>query len=189
MSKLLLSRQLRVSLAHLLYEYGYELIEKCTLLVEEGISVADSTAQDAADDIAGFGVAGQLTVSDGEGHGTQVVGNHTHGDVDLLLLVGTLTILSGRCGEAVFLSGKVLNLLDDRLEDVRVVVGVLALQHTYESLKAHTCIDDVHRQWLQASVGLAVELHEDDVPNLDDLRVVFVDEFASGHLCFLALRA
>ena len=185
----LLGGQLGISLAHLLHEYGHELVEECTLLAEEGIGVADSTAQNATDDISGLGVAGQLAVSDGEGHGTQVVGNHTHGDVDLLLLVGTLTILASRCGEAIFLSGEILNLLDNGLEDIRVVVRVLSLQHAHETLKAHTRINDVHRQWFQAAVGLAVELHEDDVPDLDDLRVVFVDELASGHFGFLAVGA
>ena len=75
------------------------------------------------------------------------------------------------------------------LEHVCVVVGVLALNGAHQSLKAHARVDDIHGELLQRAVGLAVELHEHQVPDFDDLWVVLVDEFSSGHLRFLLGRA
>ena len=62
---------------------------------------------------------------------------------------------------------------------------MLALDGTDEAFEAHTRVDDVHAERLEVSVGLALVLHEDDVPDLDDLRVVLVDELTSGHFGFL----
>ena len=61
------------------------------------------------------------------------------------------------------------------------------MQHTHESLKAHSRVDDVHGEFLERAVGLAVVLHEDEVPDFDDLRVVLVHQFASGPSVFLLL--
>jgi hypothetical protein len=57
---------------------------------------------------------------------------------------------------------------------------VFALHHAHEALEAHAGVDDVHGQFLERTVGLAVELHEHEVPYFDDLWVVFVDQVASG---------
>ena len=168
--------ELGVSLAHLLDEHGEKLVDEGLLLAEEGVCVTDGAAQDTADDVACLGVRGQLAVGDGEGYGTQVVGHHAHGHVGVLVY-------------PVFQSGKALLLVDKRLEDVGIVVRVLALEHAHQALEAHTGIDNVHGQRLEAAVGLAVELHEHDVPDLDDLRVVLVDKVASGHVATLALGA
>ena len=104
-----------------------------------------------------------------------MVGAYTHGHVGLLFLT-------------VFQSGDVLYLFYYRLEHVSVVVRVLALQRAHETLEAHTGIDDVHWQRFERAVGLAVELHEDDVPDLDNLRVVLVHELASRHFGLLLRR-
>ena len=71
--------------------------------------------------------------------------------------------------------------LDERLEDVRVIVRRLALQRHTESLEAHACIDDAVRQRLQRAIGFPVILHEDEVPDLDHERVVLVHERCPGH--------
>lgn len=47
----------------------------------------------------------------------------------------------------------------------------------------------MHLQRLQAAVGLTVELHEDDIPNLDDLGMILVDKELTGYLLLLLLRA
>ena len=176
--ELLLSLQLGEGIAHLVHQCGNELIEESVFLSEEGVGIAYGTTQDAADDVAGLGVRGQLAVGNREGYGTQVVGTHTHGDVDVVLLLvdGVLGLfLKGR----VFQSGDVLLGLDDGLEDIGIVVRVLALHHAYQALEAHTRINDVHRQRFQRTVSLAVELHEYDVPDLYDLWVVLVHQFAA----------
>ena len=49
----------------------------------------------------------------------------------------------------------------------------------HRRLETHTGIDVTGRQLLQRTVGLAVELHEDEVPNFDDLRMPRIDHFAA----------
>ena len=81
--ELALGWQLGIGSAHLLDQDIDEAEHKGLFLTEEGVGVADGTAQDAADDVASLGVARQLAVGDGESHGAQMVGHHTHGDIDL----------------------------------------------------------------------------------------------------------
>ena len=126
-----LCHQLGVGLAHLLSERGQQQVHERALLTQECVGVAHSTAQDATDDIARLGVGGQLAVGNGEGHGTDVVGDDAHGDVHVLTL-------------AVLLAGELLDGFDSGLEHVGVVVGVLTLQGADETLEPHTGVDDVH---------------------------------------------
>ena len=143
---------------------------------EEGVAVADGAAQYAAYDVAGLDVGRQLAVGDGEADGAQVVGADSHGDVGILVLAVDFAAFAGY-------------LLDEGLEDVGVVVGAFALHDHAEALEAHAGVDVLGCQRLEAAVGLAVELHEHEVPYLDHLRVVFVDEVLSGHFGFLFGRA
>ena len=158
----LLGNQFGISIAHLLDQHRQELIHERLFLSEERISVTHGTAQDAADDVARLGIRRQLPVGDGESHGTQVVGHDAHRYVHILLL-------------AVFLAGQAGDFLDDRLENIGIIVGMFPLQGAYQTFEAHACIDDVHRELLQRAVCLAVELHEDEVPDFDDLRIVLID--------------
>lgn len=111
--KLLLSLELRISATHLVNKDRYKFVHEGLLLVEEGIGIAHSAAQDTADDIAGLGIAGQLAVGNGKSHSAQVVGNDTDGDIHLLLVVDTLAILALRESVVVFMPGQTFNLLDD----------------------------------------------------------------------------
>ena len=181
--ELLLGLQFGEGVAHLLNEHGQQLIEECFALAEERIGIAHGTAQDAADDVAGLGIRRQLAIGNREGHGTQVVSADAHGDVDGFRLVG-LVLLIRPC---IVQSRQPLFLLDDGLEDIGIVVGVLALQHAHEALEAHARVDDVHGQLLQRAIGLAVILHEHKVPNLDDLRVVLVHQLTTGFAILLLL--
>ena len=61
------------------------------------------------------------------------------------------------------------------------------MQHADEALEAHARVDHVHRELLQRTVGLAVELHEHEVPNLNHLRVVLVHQVAARDATGLAL--
>ena len=180
--------EFRVSRPHLTYQYIQELVHEGFFLSEERVGVTHGTAQDAADNVTGLGIAGQLSVSDREGNGTQVVGNDTHGDVYLLLLVHALAVRTFREGVVVLPAGEPLNLGNDRCEDIRIIVGVLSLHQAHQTLEAHTGINHVHLQRFETAVSLAVELHEDNVPDFDDLRMILVDEFFTGHFRFLFLR-
>ncbi len=168
--------QLGIGLAHRLDERVDEAVHEGLAQAQEGVAVAHGAAQDAAYHVASLGVAGQLPVGNAESHGAHVVGHHTHGHIHIVAL-------------AIVLARDFAYLLDEGLEYVGVVVGVLALQHAHKALKAHARVDDVHREGLEAAVGLAVELHEHDVPYLDHLWVVFVDQLAAGHLSLLLGRA
>ena len=83
--ELLLGFQFGIGVAHFVYEHGNELEHECLLLIEEGVGIAHGAAQDAAYDVARLGVAGQLSVGNGEAHGAYVVGDDAHGDVGVLL--------------------------------------------------------------------------------------------------------
>ena len=100
-----------------------------------------------------------------------MVCNHTHSHIDFLLF-------------AVFYSTNLANLLQHWLEDVGIVVGLFALHGTHQTLEAHTCIDYFVGQGVKRAIGFAVVLHEHEVPNLNDLWVVFVHEFTTRNSCF-----
>ena len=53
------------------------------------------------------------------------------------------------------------------------------MQDHAQALEAHARIDVARRKLLQRTVGLAVELHEDEVPDLDHLRMAHVDHLAA----------
>ena len=97
-----------------------------------------------------------------------MVGDNTHSDIRLRIF-------------AVGATADRTDTTQHRLEDVGVVVRGLALDRTHETLEAHTGIDHFLSQRLQRTVCLAVILHEDDVPYLNHLRVVFVDQLPSRH--------
>ena len=114
-----------------------------------------------------------------------MVGADTHSDINLLLLILALAILTSRSSEAILLARDSLDFLDDWLEDISIIVRVLVLQHANQALEAHTCIDNVHWEWFERTVSLAVVLHEHDVPDFDDLRVILVYQLTAWHLSLL----
>ena len=142
----LLSLQLWEGIAHLLNQYWQQLIHKSPFLSEERVCIAYGAAQDTTDHIASLCVRWQLTISNREGNSAQVVGTYTHSDVDIVLFLALccfflVTNIVETC--------QFLLLLDDWLEYVGVVVGVFALQGTYQSFEAHTRVDNVHAEFLQ----------------------------------------
>ena len=159
----LLGRKFRIGTAHVGDQLGNEAAEERLGKTEEGIAVADGAAQDAADDIAGLDVGRQLAVGDGEGDGTDVVGADAHGHVGLLSVM-------------VFLAAEFFQPADQAAEDVGLVVAGLALEHHAEALETQAGVDALGRKRLEVAVGFAVVLHEHQVPDLDDLVVVGVDE-------------
>ena len=167
-----MSWELWVRWSHLLNKNWEELIYECFLLIEECICISNSTAKDTTDDIASLCIARKLTVSDRECYCTEVVSDYTHCHICFLC-------------STVFLARETLNLLDDRLEYVCIIVRMLALKSTNKTLEAHTSIDYVHTKWLEVTVSLTLELHEYDVPYLDNLWIVLIDEFTSRNLCLL----
>ncbi len=85
--------------------------------------------------------------------------------------------------------------LDQRAEQVDVVIVVLALEHRGDALKPHAGVDRRARQLDPLSGRLLLVLHEDEVPDLDeavavlvgaagrtagDLRAVVVEDLRAG---------
>ena len=64
--------------------------------------------------------------------------------------------------------------------EVRVVVASLPLQDPDDPFKAHARIDMTRGQGNKFTPILTIELDEDQVPDLDDIRVVHVDEVSTG---------
>jgi len=115
-----------------------------------------------------------LSVGNGKGHGAQVVGHYAGGDVHLLVA-------------AVGCAGEFADFADDGLEDIGVVVRSLAFERADKAFEAHAGVDDALRKGLERTVFLAVVLHEHEVPDFDDLGMVFVHERGSVHLGALAV--
>ena len=101
-----------------------------------------------------------------------MVSNHTHGHINIFFLT-------------VRKAGELFLFLDDGLENIGIVVGVLTLQHAHQAFEAHTRIDDVHRKWFESAIRFAVVLHEYDVPDFDNLGIILVYQLTSRNFCFL----
>ena len=170
------SDELGVSIAHRLDEYGQEAVHEGLSTAEEGVAVADSTAQDTADDIASLSVGGELTIGDSKGNRTDMVGDDAHSDIRLLI-------------SAIFDPRERGDSLDHRGEDIGIIVRRLPLHSHTETLEAHPRIDDALRQWLERAICLTVVLHEDEVPDLDDLGVALVDQRETIDSLTLFVRA
>jgi hypothetical protein len=71
---------------------------------------------------------------------------------------------------------QLLDLVEKGGEDVGVVVRADILEDRDKTFEAHAGVDVLVGEGSEGGVGFAVELHEDVVPNLEDIGVVHVDE-------------
>ena len=147
--------QLRVRAAHdcdrCIDERGRDEIPRA-----EPVRVTDRPADDAAQDVAPLHVARHHAVGDQEGHGAAVLREDPQRDIGVAAreaLVGDPGRLLGRC--------------DERPEHVDVPDRLGALEHREVALEARAGVHARLRQRNQRAVRLRVELHEDEVPDLD----------------------
>mmetsp|Transcript_29027 Transcript_29027/g.40434 ORF Transcript_29027/g.40434 Transcript_29027/m.40434 type:complete len:200 (+) Transcript_29027:2036-2635(+) len=68
--------------------------------------------------------------------------------------------------------------LQERLEAIDVVIGIFVLHDGYHTLKPHARIHVLGGKRFELSASFTVVLDENQVPDLDDVRVVHVDELA-----------
>ena len=167
LDELLLGGELGVGVAHIVHQLLHEHAEERLVEAQEGVAVAHGTAEDPADDVSRFDVAGELAVGDGETDGADVVCDNAHSHVRLLAL-------------SVFVAAELAYFCEHAGKDIGVVVAVLALEHGAEALEAHSGVDILGGEGLQVAVGKALELHEDEVPDLYDVGVGLVHEVAPG---------
>ena len=105
-----------------------------------------------------------------------MVGNHPEGNVNAFLLaINTATQL-----------GKLVQI---GLEHIRVIVRRFAFYGAYQALETHAGIDVLCGQRHQGTVRLALKLHEDQIPDFDDLRVVRIHKVRPGLCAALGSRA
>ncbi len=158
---LFVGAQLGVGLAHFNHQRGHQLVEERGAGAQL-VAVADGAAGDAAQHVAAAFVAGDDAVGDGERAGADVVGDD---------------LQRGAVGVEAFATRSSDSRTGGRqqvLEQVDLVVAVLALQHRGDALQAHAGVHRRLGQRVHHAVFGAVELHEDVVPDLDVAVAVFV---------------
>ena len=131
---------------------------------EERRAVANGTTQNATNDVTGARVGRELPVGDGKSHGADVVSNDSERDGFLAFVLGVRLATRFRDG------------VQKRRENVGIVVRCHPLQGHGQALKAHAGVDVLVGKGDQGTVRHAVEFHEDEVPNLNDLGMVFVHQ-------------
>ena len=150
--------------AHLLDDGRADVGEE-ELLEPEPLPVPDRAPHDAPEDVAAPLVRGQHAVADEEGRRPRVVRDDAHRDRVVLV-------------RAVLLAGDLLDGADDVLEQVGVVVRALPLRDRRHALEPRARVDRGLRQRREVSAGAPLELHEDEVPDLEPAIAVARDALA-----------
>jgi hypothetical protein len=142
--------------------------------------MAHCTAHDPAQHVAAAFVRRQHAVRDQERRRTKMVGDHAQRCLLLAVRIG-----AGQFGDDA----------DQRDEQVDVVIVVLALQHRGQALEPRAGIDRGLRQRITDAAFELLELHEHEIPDLDeavafrlrrarrpapDLVAVIVEDFRAG---------
>ena len=119
--------------------------------------VAHGAAHDAAQHIAAAFVGREHAVGDQEARGAQMIGDDAR---------ARLVRRIGGAADVIVDGG------DQRAEEVDVVVVVHALQHGGDALEPHAGVDRGARQGEALARRDLLELHEDEVPDLDEAVAV-----------------
>ena len=121
--------------------------------------MAHGSTQDAAQDIAPPLIARKDVISDEERDGPRVIGDDLVAEALLLEVVRVVAEQLPHPGM-------------DRREQVGVVVGRDLLEDAREPLETHAGVHAGCRQRDQRAIGLEVELHEHEVPDLEPARAL-----------------
>src|SRR5688500_12199578 len=117
--------------------------------------MAYRAADDPPQHVAPTLVRGIDAVGDEEGGGADVVGKYAERYPRLAL--GLVRASDPRRDR-----------VEDRREEIALVVGIPALDDRGDPLESHAGVDGGLRQRSQRAVGRAVELHEHEVPDLEE---------------------
>ena len=116
-----------------------------------------------------------------------MVGHDAKGDVDLFLL-GFVGDSAFQQRARIFFAAQFFDLIENRAENVGLVIrnctGEIAeifctLNDRGHAFEPHSGIDVTLRQGCECSIGVRVELNENQIPNLDAARIVLVHECAT----------
>ena len=152
------AQQFREGVAHDVVEHRDQPVHQRVARTDP-VGVAHRPAHDPAQDVAAALVGRQHTVGDQEGRGAQMVGDRL-----VARALRPVRIALRGAGGA----------FHDRADQVAVVVVVSALEDRRDPLQPHTGIDRRPGQRLAAAVLELLELHEDEVPDLDEAVTVLV---------------
>ena len=117
--------------------------------------MSGSPADDAAEHVAPAFIGGKHAVGDQKGYGAEVVDDDPHGNIG----VGVMAVAA---------AAERFDLPDEGLKEVRQVIAADPLHHRGNPLQAHAGIYAGPGQGGLLSPGVAVELHEDQVPQLQE---------------------
>ena len=147
--------QLGIGVPHQLDNLGHQLVQE-RIVNADLMPVEHRPPQQALDDVFFLVRAGVDVFVDRERAGAHVIGNAPQA-------------ASGLAGRIVAYAAHLARRFDQRAQDVDVVVGVDALHHGRRALQAHAGIDVLagQRPQIIGRIADAVELGEDQVPNLD----------------------
>ena len=152
--------------AHGLDHGGDQLVEEWLAGAKILAPVAFGPAKDAAHNIAPLLIAGGGTIGQRKRQRADVIGHHAVGGIAHVI---EATGVGWRVS-------KILNSGEQGAEQVDIVVAFLALKHRADTLEAHACVDMLGGQRAQGAIGIAVELDEHIVPDLDAAVRTLVDE-------------
>ena len=145
----LLQRQLRIGVAHQARQLRHKLVEEWRRLAQL-VAMADRPADDTAQHVTAALVAWNDAVHDQKCASAYVIGDDVERRRSQIL----------RAGE--FRGGT-----DQLAEEIDLEDAVHALQYGGKALESHAGIDARLRQRRQLALGVAIELHENEVPDFD----------------------
>ncbi|EGO96301.1 hypothetical protein APM_0875 [Acidiphilium sp. PM] len=144
--------------AHLAGEGGDQAVDE-GFAHAEPVGVAHGAAHDPAQHVAAALVRGQHAIGDQEGGGAEMIRDDAVADLVRAVGIGVGDLGRGE---------------DEGAQRVGIVVVVLALEDGGEALQAHAGVDRGAGQRVAHAGRLLEELHEDEVPDLDEAVAILV---------------
>ncbi len=145
--------QFRIDITHLLDDHADDLDER-RLSAAEQPGVPNGSAQNSAQYVTSSFVRGENTIREKDRHCTTVVRDDAEGRSLFAL--------------AIAVPDGFLDRFDQRHEQIRVEVVRFALHDRGDSLEASSSIDRWLGQRHQRAIRLPIELHEDEIPELEE---------------------
>src|SRR5262249_4039841 len=145
--------QLRIRRPHQLGHEARQLKQKWVRYSDHA-RMTHGAPHDLTEHVTAAVIRGKHSVMDEKRRGAAMIGNYAEGSISLF----ARTILDAK---------QLSSTKDDRLQEVRIVVGELGLKDRSDSLQAHASIDGRAGESCQDPTRIPIELHENQVPDFD----------------------